>query len=57
MTFTPSSNNVASDIFDLEVPSMDFLSVSKPEETLHKGEKLILNIVDLDKTSKQQDVL
>lgn len=39
MTFTSSSNNVASDIFDLKVPSMDFLSVSKPKETLHKALK------------------
>ncbi|KAM4751438.1 RNA exonuclease 5 [Anableps anableps] len=35
ITFTPSSSNVASDIFSLEVPN--FLSASKPEETLHKA--------------------
>ncbi|XP_038142786.1 RNA exonuclease 5-like isoform X2 [Cyprinodon tularosa] len=35
VTFTPSSNNVASEIFRCEVPNMDFSSVSKPEETLH----------------------
>ncbi|XP_047221098.1 RNA exonuclease 5-like isoform X2 [Girardinichthys multiradiatus] len=39
ITFTPSSNNVASEIFSLEVPNLDFLSVSKPEETLHKALK------------------
>ncbi|KAM4585047.1 RNA exonuclease 5 isoform 2-T3 [Odontesthes bonariensis] len=39
VTFTPSSNNVASEIFSREVPEVDFLSVSKPDEKLHRAVK------------------
>ncbi|KAM4595767.1 RNA exonuclease 5 [Fundulus diaphanus] len=39
ITFTPSSDNAASEIFSREVPNMDFSSFSKPEETLHKALK------------------
>uniref|UniRef100_A0A3Q2TA70 RNA exonuclease 5 n=2 Tax=Fundulus heteroclitus TaxID=8078 RepID=A0A3Q2TA70_FUNHE len=39
ITFTPSSNNAASEIFSREVPNVDLSSVSKPEETLHKALK------------------
>ncbi|XP_072240813.1 RNA exonuclease 5-like isoform X1 [Leuresthes tenuis] len=39
VTFTPSSNNVASEIFSRELPKVDFLSFSKPDEKLHRAVK------------------
>ncbi|XP_017282676.1 RNA exonuclease 5 [Kryptolebias marmoratus] len=39
ITFTPSSNNVASEIFSSEVSNVDTLSISKPENKLHTALK------------------
>ncbi|XP_043971605.1 RNA exonuclease 5-like isoform X1 [Gambusia affinis] len=39
ITFTPSSDDVASDIFSLEVPKVDSSSVAPPEEALHEALK------------------
>ncbi|XP_037545749.1 RNA exonuclease 5 [Nematolebias whitei] len=37
VTFTPSSNNVASEIFSSDVPKVDPLSVSTPDNKRHKA--------------------